>query len=77
MMGYGGWNNMMGSTNGLGILGWLPIVLFWVLLILGVIALLRYLGKSGQKTPHDILKERYARGEINNKEFEQMKKDLE
>ena len=79
MMGYGGWNNMMG-WNGLGSLGWIPMLIFWVLLILAVVALIRYLGRSSQqqdsKTPLEILKERYARGEIDKKEFEQMKKDL-
>lgn len=77
----GGGNPMMGTGwNGFGLLGWVPMLLFWVLLILGVIALLRYLGKSGQsqegKTPLDILKERYARGEIDKKEFEEKKKVL-
>ncbi len=81
MMGYGGWNNMMGGWNGFGILGWIPMLLFWVLLILGVVALFRYLGGLGKrsdesKAPLDILKERYAKGEINKKEFEEMKKDL-
>ena len=81
MMGYGGWNNMMGGWGGFGILGWVSMLLFWLLLILGVIALFRYLGGSGKttkdgKTPLDILKERYAKGEIDKKEFEQMKKDL-
>ena len=80
MMGYGG-NNIMGGWNGFGILGWLPMLLFWILLILGVIALFRYLGGSGKtikddKTQLDILKERYAKGEIDKKEFEEMKKDL-
>jgi len=79
MMGTG-FGNMMGGWGGFGILGWLSMLIFWVLLILGVIALIRYLVRSGQsredKTPLDILKERYARGEINKKEFEEKKKDL-
>ncbi len=80
MMGYGGWNNMMG-WGGLGILGWIPIIGFWLLLIFGIIALIRYLGSLGKtsgsdKTPLDILKERYAKGEIDKKEFEGKKKDL-
>lgn len=79
MMG-SGWGNMMGSWDGFGVLGWLSMLVFWILLILGVIALIRYLAKSGSskenKTPLDILKERYARGEINKKEFEEKKRDL-
>ena len=79
MIGYG-WNNIMGGWNGFGLLGWLPMLLFWILLILGVAALFSYVGHSPQskedKTPLDILKERYARGEINKKEFEEKKRDL-
>lgn len=79
MMGQG-WGNMMGGWNGFGLLGWIPMLLFWIILILGVVALLRYLGRSGQhesgKTPIEILKERYAKGEIDKKEFEQMEKDI-
>ncbi len=79
MMGYG-WNDMMG-WGGLGILGWIPMIGFWLLLILGIIALIRYLRGSAKtfgrdKTPLDILKERYAKGEIDKKEFEEKKKVL-
>lgn len=80
MMG-SGFGNMMGGWGGFGVLGWLSLLLFWILLILGVIALIRYLGGSREKSdenksPLDILNERYARGEISKKEFEEMKKDL-
>ena len=72
MMGYG-W-------NGFNTFGWVFMIFFWLLLVLGVIALIRYLSKSGPskegQTPLDILKARYARGEINQKEFEEIKKDL-
>src|SRR3989344_2492263 len=65
MMGYGGWGNMMGWGGGFGIFGWITMIAFWLLLILGIIALIRHLSgsamKSGSdKTPLDVLKERYA-----------------
>jgi putative membrane protein len=60
--------------------GWMIIV--WIviigLIVWGVIALTRYAGKStgGRREPLEILKERYAKGEISREEFEQVKKDL-
>lgn len=76
MMGYGSWNNMMG-WGGFSIFGWLSVVVFWILLILGIAAIIRYLSHSNEKTPLDILKERYASGDITKKEFEEKKKDLD
>ncbi|WP_041377000.1 SHOCT domain-containing protein [Polaromonas naphthalenivorans] len=59
-------------------------LLWWVVVLLAVIALLRWaVGRDarGLRTPEkdralDILRERYARGEIEQAEFEQRKRDL-
>ena len=71
--GYG----MMGNL-GLWYGGWM--MLFWILIIALVIYLIyKILQKqnfSFSSTPLDILKKRYAKGEISRKEFGQMKKEL-
>lgn len=78
-------NSMMGYGFPLfGGFGWIFMVLFWGLVIWGIVSLIRggignghsHGGGSGEKTPLDILKERYAKGEINKEEFEDKKKDL-
>ena len=57
--------------------------IFWILLIVVIIALVRGLGGSGtisgtnRRTPLQLLEERYARGEIDEQEFEQRKRKLE
>ncbi len=62
--------------------GWIFMLLFWTLLILGVAALVKWLGGGARRdTPTEksalrILEERYARGEIEREEFEQKKRDL-
>jgi putative membrane protein len=61
--------------------------IFWVIILVGgVFLLMKYLstrkkGDAGQgwfgSNPLDILRERYARGEIDRAEFERIKHDLE
>lgn len=62
-------------------LGWIIVIAFWVLVIVGIVLLIRLLVKSGKQTHHeesalDILRKRYARGEISREEFQQMKDDI-
>jgi len=54
-----------------------------VLVILGIVALAKWLysagnlGGNASKRPLDILKERYARGEITRDEYQRTRRDLE
>lgn len=55
--------------------------IFWLLLIVAIAWIIKTTtldgsGPGKQKSALDILKERYARGEINQEEFEQKKQDL-
>jgi len=63
---------------GLGMMA--MMLLFWALVIIGLIIGIRSLlgkGREGRSDPAlQILRERYARGEINKEEFEARKKDL-
>ncbi len=61
--------------------GWIFMVLFWVLVIVGVVYIVQTISRragqpGGEETPLDILKKRYAKGEITKEEFERMKDDL-
>lgn len=79
MMWGGGWG------WGHAIFGWVMMILFWGGLILLIVLAVRWLGtgQGGQsapppagKTALDILRERFARGEIDKDEFEERKRLL-
>ncbi|MBW2089303.1 MAG: SHOCT domain-containing protein [Deltaproteobacteria bacterium] len=62
------------------------MMIFWILIIASLVFLINWLirsagrgkasRKTGSNTALEILKERYARGEIDKEEFESKKKDL-
>lgn len=71
--GYGGW--LMGIIN----------IIFWIAVIVGVVYLIKFISSSSKQSTQetkrgdsalDILRERYAKGEINREEFEEKKKVL-
>lgn len=72
------WHNM--GFSGMMWYGWL----FWIIILIAIVYLIvrltsqggRSSGNQQGETALDILKERFARGEISKEEFESMKKDL-
>ncbi|RJR51800.1 MAG: SHOCT domain-containing protein [Desulfobacteraceae bacterium] len=78
MMDHWGW--------GMGWFGGIFMFAFWILVIIGMVFLIKWLvqntrgGATHSRTEAsralEILKERYARGEIDKQEFEEKKRDL-
>lgn len=70
----GGWGGVMGSGFGM--------IVFWGLIVLLIVLAARWFSSSGdvggraEKTPLQILQERYARGEIDKEEYEERRKTL-
>jgi len=78
--------DMMNDGSGWWWMGgtmWFFPLLFWILVIAGVVLVVRWLADRGSQAsapPTDsaieILKKRYARGEIDRETFERMKRDI-
>ena len=61
----------------LGMGGWM--FLWWILIVIVIVGSISFFVRQGnmgrEKSPFDVLKERYARGEISKQEFEEKKRD--
>jgi putative membrane protein len=70
-----GW---MGGMSGSGMM--LMMLIFWALVIIAIVLGVRWIlsqgGTSRSDTAMEILRQRYARGEIEKEEFEARRKDL-
>jgi putative membrane protein len=72
---HGDWMGSMGGFMGLG----------WIVILIVIVAVVWLLmrgplagsAQTERRSALDILKERYARGEIGREEFEEKKRDLE
>ena len=68
----------MWGAWGLGMM--VMMLVFWGLVITGIVLAIRWLAGHGEKSRSDraldILRERYARGEINKDEFDAKQRDL-
>lgn len=77
------WGDMGGWGWGWGMFGVVHMLLWWVLIILGIVVLGKWLFGGGSRSDSraadralEILAERYARGEINKQEYEEKRRDL-
>ena len=76
----------MGYGYGMSWMGGIFMMVFWIAVIVAIVFLIRWLFVSsrtgghgtvqGGETALDILKKRYARGEIDKQEFEEKKREL-
>jgi len=84
MIRYYYWGHPFSNAGGFGLFGGFLTLLFWILAVYLIFFLIfSHSKKDGKeeeseddKSPIDILKTRYAKGEINKKEFEEIKKDI-
>lgn len=68
------------NTWGMGAGGWLLMLIFWAAVVGVVVWLIagnaRRRGSPAEASALEVLKQRYARGEIDQQEFERRKRDL-
>jgi putative membrane protein len=72
---------MWGMWGAWGIVMMLMMLVFWGVVIVGIVLAIRWLVNQGKEARPadaalDILRQRYARGDINKEEFEAKKRDL-
>ena len=77
------WPYGYGAGWGWTIGGWIMMVVFWGLVIVGIVALVRAASNRGggaesrdKETPVEILRRRYAAGELSKEQFEDMKRNV-
>jgi len=83
---WGGWMHGPGGwTAGMGLM----MFLFWILIVAGIVFLVWFftdLGRRraqapqappGPETALEVLRKRYARGEVSREQYQEMKRDLE
>lgn len=71
---------MEGYGYGMGSGMWIFGLIFWILILIGLVLLIKYLWEGGgarkEESALEILKKKYAKGEISKEEFEEKKKDI-
>jgi putative membrane protein len=78
-MYYEGYMGHMGYYGWFGWLGGILMILFWILVIWLIVWIMIRNQQPQQKVakkPLDIIKERYAKGDITKKEYAKMKKEI-
>ena len=55
---------------------WPLFILFWILLIAGVVVVIGWLLRGRADSPLEILRRRYARGEIDRETYIRMRREL-
>jgi putative membrane protein len=75
---------MLGTEGGWGFGMGLGMWVFWIVLIVVIVALVKIIGPGSasstntpDKSPMDILKARFAKGEIDEEEFNRRRHELE